>query len=121
MHQEGKLRVELLTEVSRRHPRSIAETGDVPRAMTSSLALPHRDNPDRDRPIIRSHPHPSPALDTVAVDGPTDDGGDRQPLHIPGDPPLCPEQQNAIDLAMQGHNLFITGYALTSRPEYLVG
>lgn len=23
--------------------------------------------------------------------------------------PLCPEQQHALDLAMQGHNLFITG------------
>ncbi|KAF4417880.1 ATP-dependent DNA helicase pfh1 [Colletotrichum fructicola] len=118
---EGILRVELTKEVSRSHPRSIAETGDVPRALASSPALPHRDNPHRDRPaIIRSHPHPRPELETAAVDGPTDDGGDgpeaadaqgqeRQPLHIPGDPPLCPEQQNAIDLAMQGDNLFITG------------
>ncbi|CAI0645627.1 unnamed protein product, partial [Colletotrichum noveboracense] len=118
---EGKLRDELIKEVSRSHPRSIAETSDVPRALASSPALSHRDTPDRDRPaIIRSHPHPTPALETAAVDGPTDDEGgrpetagaegqERQPLHIPGDPPLCPEQQNAIDLAMQGHNLFITG------------
>ncbi|KAH0429902.1 hypothetical protein CcaCcLH18_08184 [Colletotrichum camelliae] len=27
----------------------------------------------------------------------------------PPEPPLCPEQQHALDLAMQGHNLFITG------------
>ncbi|KAI3530201.1 ATP-dependent DNA helicase pif1 [Colletotrichum abscissum] len=118
---EGKFQDELIKEVSRSHPRSTAETSDVPRAVASSPALSHRDTPDRDRPaIIRSHPHPCPALETAAVDGPVDDGGDRpgvagaegqerQPLHIPGDPPLCPEQQNAIDLAMQGHNLFITG------------
>ncbi|KAE9566037.1 hypothetical protein CGMCC3_g17788 [Colletotrichum fructicola] len=118
---EGKLRDELIKEVSRSHPRSIAETSDVPRAFASSPALPHRDNPNRDRPsIIPSRPPSDSALETAAVDGPTDDGGDgpeaagaqgqeRQPLHIPGDPPLCPEQQNAIDLAIQGHNLFITG------------
>ncbi|KAH0425472.1 hypothetical protein CcaCcLH18_10931 [Colletotrichum camelliae] len=107
---------DLRLKVSRGH-RLTAETSDVPRAVASSPALPHGGTPEPDRPaIVRSHPCPSPALDTVAVDGPTDDGGaaraqgqERPPLPVPGDPPLCPEQQNAIDLAMQGHNLFITG------------
>ncbi|CAI0652174.1 unnamed protein product [Colletotrichum noveboracense] len=122
---EGKLRDELIKivrlEASRSHPRSIAETGDVQRPVASSPALPHDGTPDRDRPAsIPRHSPSIPALETAAVDGPTDDEGgrpetagaegqERQPLHIPGDPPLCPEQQNAIDLAMQGHNLFITG------------
>ncbi|KXH29256.1 ATP-dependent DNA helicase PIF1 [Colletotrichum simmondsii] len=32
-----------------------------------------------------------------------------EPVPDPCEPPLCPEQQAAMDLAMAGHNLFITG------------
>ncbi|GKT95314.1 ATP-dependent DNA helicase PIF1 [Colletotrichum tofieldiae] len=39
--------------------------------------------------------------------GPTDERV--EPAALPEGPPLCQEQQDAMDLAMQGHNLFITG------------
>ncbi|KXH59324.1 ATP-dependent DNA helicase PIF1 [Colletotrichum salicis] len=35
--------------------------------------------------------------------------GEEEPPEAAPEPPLCPEQQHALDLAMQGHNLFITG------------
>ncbi|KDN66351.1 putative PIF1, partial [Colletotrichum sublineola] len=34
---------------------------------------------------------------------------DYEPIPLPGEPVLCQEQQDAMDLALRGHNLFITG------------
>ncbi|KAK1978738.1 hypothetical protein LZ30DRAFT_205803 [Colletotrichum cereale] len=34
---------------------------------------------------------------------------DYEPVPLPEEPVLCQEQQDAMDLAMQGHNVFITG------------
>ncbi|GKT66457.1 ATP-dependent DNA helicase PIF1 [Colletotrichum tofieldiae] len=53
------------------------------------------------------HQHPSAASSTAAAGGPTDERV--EPAALPEGPPLCQEQQDAMDLAMQGHNLFITG------------
>ncbi|OHE99483.1 ATP-dependent DNA helicase PIF1 [Colletotrichum orchidophilum] len=45
---------------------------------------------------------------TTAVAG-EPQSGKLEPVPDPREPPLCKEQQGAMDLAMAGHNLFITG------------
>lgn len=61
---------------------------------------------------------PTAAPGTAAIEGTTHKKP--EPIASPEEPALCQEQQDAMDLAIQGHNLFITGYVVIAleRPLY---
>ncbi|KFA80934.1 hypothetical protein S40288_09589 [Stachybotrys chartarum IBT 40288] len=120
-----KLRQEVTKDVQlqalRGHSRFSTASSDILRPPATTLTLTHEVTLDCERPTkLPSHLHTCPTRNTTAVHSPTDDGSDwpeaapahsqgTTPFHIAGEPPLCPEQRNTMDLAMQGLNMFITG------------
>ncbi|KZL86047.1 atp-dependent dna helicase pif1 [Colletotrichum incanum] len=80
---------------------------DAERLLRNELTEKLRGQARDERHSQPSPQHPSAAPSAAAAEGPTDE--EVAPAAPPEEPLLCQEQQDAMDLAIQGRNLFITG------------